>query len=121
MQRDYTRRKGEKSMGRVIMAITNPTPASDRTLTLTLDASELLSALAELRERLPQVLDGSVSVPKLPLELGRFDLGDGAALGTGQIRVLLKPSDGLRHLMAAVLAGDIHGSAVKESSHGGRS
>lgn len=82
-----------------------------------LDSREFVanvSRLAELLERVFQAVNRSVDVPHaIPQALGVIVRND-SALGTGDVRVTLKPSDGLLELVAALetLERDLSGAEM---------
>jgi hypothetical protein len=91
-----------------------------RNVTVTAESADLLralSSLAELLERIPELLDGLVDIGKLRLELGSVVMSNDAALGTGNVRALLKPSDRLLALVTALSACERELLVAKELAH----
>ncbi|WP_156668624.1 hypothetical protein [Rhizobium aegyptiacum] len=79
------------------------------TLMLSFDIARLdgmLSALTEAADLFPEVRQGLVSLLDSQEELFSLDSNFLPASITGELLVLLQPSDALRRLMAASRAGD---------------
>jgi hypothetical protein len=88
---------------------------------LTGDARPAVSALGALTarlEKLPErsieILHGLIHLPEFPEKLVRINV-DGGATGAGDRLVAFNPSDGLRVLSAAALAGNIDGVTIENA------
>jgi tRNA pseudouridine-54 N-methylase len=91
--------------------------SAQATLRLVCDARPLEAALAELREAPEQsvqlLLQGIGGAAKLV----RFDLDEVPAGAAGERRVLIQPSDALRHFLAAVRARNVECGIVENVVH----
>ena len=79
-----------------ITADTTPLEATIKEMASLLEFS--LNLTSELRQALLDLLQS-------PLEVFSLDTEPNSATGTGEIRVLFKPSDALRNALAALRAG----------------
>jgi hypothetical protein len=89
-------------------------------VTITSDNKELmqeLSKLNDLAERLPSLFESLARIGELGPELVRVELSDDATLGAGELRVLLKPTELLLRLVAALSAGDHQFRIANELAH----
>jgi hypothetical protein len=90
-------------------------------IAINLDGSAFLAALEELRllasslpEGVREFLVGVFDTSDLSSELGTIEPDGLPALGAGELRVCLKPSDRFLVLVAALRAGDCDLSAVEK-------
>ncbi len=72
-----------------------------------------IASLEHVLELAPQVVDRFLSGLDCASQLCRIDAGDGLALGAGEFRIVLQPSDLLRDFLAASLARNVDGLAVE--------
>src|SRR5688572_29408005 len=92
------------------------------TATVTVDSDEFVAAvssLAELLERLPELVNGLVGILELGSEIGHIKDVEFPAGGAGVpiLRVGLKPSDRLLKLVAALQACERELLVAKELAH----
>jgi hypothetical protein len=90
-------------------------------ITINLDGSAFLAALEELGslasslpEGVREFLVGLFDTSDLPSQLSNIEQHGLPALGAGELRVCLKPSDRFLVLMAALRAGDCDLAAVEK-------
>lgn len=89
-------------------------------VTITSDNKELMQALSnlnDLADGLPELIEGLSRISELGPQLIRVELSDDATLGAGELRVLLKPTELLLGLVAALSAGNHQFRIANELAH----
>jgi hypothetical protein len=88
---------------------------------LTLDtdnAKAALSTLVEFSDRFPEIVQHLVGSRESIAKLFRVDVDRATATGTDEVRAVLKPTDFLVYLMAALRAYDGNGVVTEVARHG---